>query len=94
MKTNLISGHLGAEITGVNLAEPTPLQIEYINKAWLDHKVLVFRDQDITREQHIEFGKNFGDLETHPFAPSPDGYPEIVEINQDVKQKDWKEGLA
>ena len=63
VKTDLISGHLGAEITGINLAEPTPLQIDYINKAWLDHKVLVFRNQKITREQHIEFGRNFGNLE-------------------------------
>ena len=80
MKTNLISGHLGAEITDINLAEPTPPQIDYINQAWLDHKVLVFRNQNITREQHIEFGKNFGNLEIHPFAPSPDGHPEVVEI--------------
>lgn len=87
METNLISGHLGAEITGINLAEPTPKEVDYINKAWLDHKVLVFRNQDITREQHIEFGKNFGNLETHPFAPSPDGYPEIVKIvsNEDIQ---------
>ena len=87
METNLISGHLGAEITGINLAEPTPKEIDYINKAWLDHKVLVFRNQDITREQHIEFGKNFGNLETHPFAPSPDCYPEIVKIvsNEDIQ---------
>jgi len=85
MKTNLISGYLGAEITGINLAKPTQLQIDYINKAWLDHKVLVFRNQNITREQHIKFGRNFGDLEIHPFAPSPDGYPEIVEIISNEK---------
>ena len=85
MKTNLISGHLGAEITDINLAEPTPPQIDYINQAWLDHKVLVFRNQNITREQHIEFGKNFGNLEIHPFAPSPDGHPEVVEIVSNEK---------
>ena len=32
VKTDLISGYLGAEITGINLAAPPPLQIDYINK--------------------------------------------------------------
>ena len=80
MGKDLISGHIGVEITEINLAEPTSGEIDSVKKAWLDHKVLVFRNQNITREQHIEFGRNFGDLEIHPFAPSPEGYPEIVKI--------------
>ncbi len=76
----MICGHIGAEITGIDLGNPTPAQIEHIRKAWLNHKVLIFRNQNITREQHISFGRNFGDLEVHPFAPSPDNYPEIVKI--------------
>ncbi len=85
METHLICGHIGAEITGIDLAEPTPQQIDYIKEKWLDHKVLVFRDQNITREQHIAFGKNFGELEIHPFAPHPDNYPEIVKIKSNDK---------
>ena len=85
METHLICGHIGAEITGIDLAEPTPQQIDYIKEKWLDHKVLVFRDQNITREQHIAFGKNFGELEIHPFAPHPDNYPEIVKIESNDK---------
>ncbi len=80
MKTRQITGHIGAEISEVNLSNPNEDEITSIKQAWLDHKVLVFRNQNLTREQHIAFGRNFGDLEVHPFAPSPDGYPEIVKI--------------
>ena len=75
-----ITGYVGAEIANINIANVTPEEILAIKKAWLEYKVLVFRDQDITREQHIAFGKNFGELEVHPFAPHPEKYPEIVKI--------------
>lgn len=75
-----ITGTLGAEVTGVDLANPTDGMIDDLKKAWLDHKVLVVRDQHITTEEHIAFGRRFGELEVHPFATGKDGYPEIVKI--------------
>ena len=80
MKTHLISGYIGAELSGVCISDLDEDEIAEIKEAWLDHKVLVFRNQNITREQHIAFGRIFGDLEIHPFAPNADGYPEIVKI--------------
>jgi taurine dioxygenase len=41
-------------------------------KLLLDYKVLFFRDQDITREQHVAFGRQFGDLTIHPVLHSQD----------------------
>jgi taurine dioxygenase len=75
-----ITGTLGAEVSGVDLANPTETMIEELRKLWLDHLVLVIRDQPITQEQHVAFGRCFGELEVHPFAPSPEGHPEIVRI--------------
>ncbi len=80
METHQITGYIGAEISDVQVGDLDRDEIAAIKKAWLEHKILVFRDQNITREQHIAFGKYFGDLEVHPFAPSPENYPEIVEI--------------
>ena len=85
MKTHQITGHIGAEISEVDLRNLNDGQIASIKQAWLDHKVLVFREQNITREQHIAFGRNFGDLEVHPFAPSPEDHPEIVKIISNEK---------
>ena len=80
MDTHPITGFIGAEITNINLAKATSEEVQAIKEEWLKHKVLVFRDQNINREQHIAFGKNFGELEIHPFAPHPKEYPEIVKI--------------
>ena len=42
--------------------------------------MLFFRDQEITRDQHKEFGRNFGTLQVHPYLqPLKDqGHPEFV----------------
>ncbi len=72
---------IGATIGGVNLAEPlSDAAISAIRQALLDWKVLFFRDQSITTEQHLAFARRFGDLEVHPFAPDKPGYPEVLAI--------------
>ena len=68
MHIEQISGNIGAEISGVDFANITDDEVEKIKQAWLDHKVLVFRNQHITVEEHIAFGRKFGELEIHPFA--------------------------
>src|SRR5262249_15332347 len=57
------------------------------DKAFLDHKVLFFRDQHITSEQHVAFCRVFGDLEIHPFAPHKDGIPEVMVIAHDEERR-------
>jgi taurine dioxygenase len=42
--------------------------------------VLVFRDQDVTYEQHASFGRYFGSLEGHPVTGHVDGHPEVLVI--------------
>jgi len=75
---------IGAEVSGIDLAEPlSSADQATVRQALLDWKVLFFRDQDITTEQHLAFARNFGDLEVHPFAPSKDGYPEVLAITHD-----------
>ncbi|PWV95712.1 taurine dioxygenase [Paenibacillus cellulosilyticus] len=61
---------IGAEIEGVDLSQPVgpELQAE-IRRAFLEYKVLFFRNQDITNEQHLAFAKLWGELEKHPFLP-------------------------
>ena len=46
----------------------------------MDWKVLFFRDQPVSVEEHIAFGRQFGELEVHPFLPN-DGNPEIVVLD-------------
>lgn len=78
MKIQLLSEHIGAEISGIQLDNLNEDAVAEIKEAWLEHKVLVFRDQEISTEAHIAFGKNFGDLEIHPFADNLEDHPEII----------------
>jgi len=75
---------IGAEIEGVDLRTPLDQALrEAVRAALLEWKVVFFRDQDITTEQHLAFARNFGELEVHPFAPSKPGYPEVLAITHD-----------
>jgi alpha-ketoglutarate-dependent taurine dioxygenase len=76
---------LGAEVTGLDMARVDDGVIDELRKAWLDHKVLVLRDQHITVDEHITFGARFGELEVHPFATGAAEHPEIVKIVSDDK---------
>ena len=75
--------NLGAELRGVSLADGVSArQFKEIHQAFLDHQVLFFKEQaEIPPEQHIEFGRMFGELHAHPAAPTMAGHPEIFEIH-------------
>jgi taurine dioxygenase len=74
-----LAGSLGAVIHGVDLRQPLD-DVTYgeIKQALLDNLVVFFRDQDISPEQQIAFGRRFGDLHIHPFIPSLQGHKEVI----------------
>ena len=78
MKIKKLTEHIGAEISGIRIDSLEQSEIDEIKEAWLAHKVLVFRDQPISVEAHIAFGKHFGELEIHPFADNLEDFPEII----------------
>ncbi len=78
---------IGAEVRGVDLSIPLD-QPTYLGlrQALLEWKVIFFRDQDITLEQQLAFGRQFGALETHPFTKNNAERPEVMEIYNDAKE--------
>lgn len=66
-----MSGHIGAEIDGVDLGQPlSPELVAEIRATLLRWKVVFFRDQHITRQQHVELGRLFGSVTpAHPTLP-------------------------
>jgi taurine dioxygenase len=60
-------------------AEDDALMAE-IRALLLKHRVIFFRDQDITRAQHVAFARRFGELEGHPVTGSHPDYPGLVQI--------------
>lgn len=79
-----LSSTIGAQINGVDLTQPFTDEVRsFVYQTLLDWKVVFFRDQDISIEQHLNFGRLFGELEVHPFAKSVESHPELLNIRHD-----------
>ncbi|WP_323670387.1 TauD/TfdA dioxygenase family protein [Bradyrhizobium japonicum] len=80
-----LTGHIGAEIEGVNLEEPLhPLVLEELKAALLKWKVIFFRDQALSHEEHIAFAKAFGEPTVgHPVFGFVERYPQIYSVARD-----------
>lgn len=62
-----ITHTIGAEVSGVDLSKDiSQEQIEEIRQAWMENLVLVFRNQNMSPEDHKRFGRKFGTLHVHP----------------------------
>ena len=82
MKIEQLTCAIGAEISGVSLADAArdDALYEEIKAALLKHKVLFLRNQDISRADHVAFARRFGELEDHPVAGSDPDHPGLVRI--------------
>lgn len=74
---------VGALISGVQIADLDDETFSEIRRALNEHCVVFFRDQELTVEQHISFGRRFGDLDVHPAAANATGHAEILVISAD-----------
>ncbi|MDO9400853.1 MAG: TauD/TfdA family dioxygenase [Polaromonas sp.] len=86
---------LGAEVMGLDLSRPVaPDDFKRIHQAHLDHHVLVFRDQRITPQQHVDFSRRFGPLQIHVLKNFQlQHHPEIL-IVSNIKENGEPIGLG
>jgi len=82
IKVEPLTCAIGAQLSNVNLgvASRDPALVAEIRALLLKHRVLFFRDQDITRAEHVAFARHFGELEDHPVAGSDPENPGLVRI--------------
>lgn len=72
---------IGAEILDIDLSRDLPDEtIADLRAALLANKVIFFRDQAISEEQHIGFARRFGELEIHPVTPKDQVHQEIFHL--------------
>lgn len=77
---------IGAEISGIDLRQPLSLDsVQWLTDQLVRYKVIFFRDQDIDPQQHLDFAREFGPLETHPVNPK-DGFPELLVLHNDANR--------
>jgi taurine dioxygenase len=83
MEIRPLSDALGAEVIGLDLGAPmSDATFEEMHQAFLDHCLLVFRDQDLTPEAHVAFSARFGHLTEHVIDQFLlPGHPQILRIS-------------
>jgi len=92
MDVKLLSGALGAEISGVDLKDTSLENFKKINKLLLELNVIFFRNQNISPEEQLKLASRFGPIEQHAYVKGLDDYPEIVRIIKKPNEKNqWGE---
>jgi taurine dioxygenase len=65
-----LTTHVGAEISGIDLSQPQDATtVEVLNEAFNQYVALVFRDQNLTKQQQLDFASHFGPLGVRRNAP-------------------------
>jgi taurine dioxygenase len=78
-----VAGALGAEIGNVDLAADLADDvIAEIRRAWLDHLVVFFRNQDLDNDRFLTFAKRIGEPIEYPFVRGFDDHPEIIAVKK------------
>lgn len=76
-----LAGALGASIRGLDLAKATTDDVRMIEDLLVEHMVLFFPEQQLSVEEHVALGRQFGELEGHPHLKNPfTQHPELFEL--------------
>ena len=87
-----LSCNIGAEVLGINLGDAARDDILFaeVRALFLKHKVLFFRDQNITRADHVAFAERFGPLEDHPVVGSHPDHRGLVLVYRSDKKENYE----
>ena len=89
MRVRRADGVLGARVDGVDLRVLDAGTFAAIHRAWLDHQVLLFREQSLTDGDLVSFSRRFGDLDEAPVQETGQrfvvGIPEIYVVSNVVR---------
>jgi len=80
LEVRRLGAALGAEIRGVDLSLPLdPASVVFVRNAFLEHIVLVIRDQSLPPPAQVAFTEHFGAVEPHPLNSRP-GLPGLPQL--------------
>jgi taurine dioxygenase len=89
IRIHRVTGCIGAEIGGIDLAEPLAEQdLLEIRNALATHGVIFFRGQSITPAQHDRFARRFGELTEVNMIGTVPGFPNMSEVAKAEEQMD------
>ena len=82
-----LSDQIGVRVKGIDLSDPlSSSDFDFVYQSLVNHKVIVFSDQNLSPEQHVSFSKRFGSCDVHSNNQYLlDGFPEILVLSNDLK---------
>ncbi len=79
-----LTPQIGAEVFGVDITKPMGnADFDAVQQAFLDHLIIVFRDQPLNDDQLMTLGRQFGPLLVHPFLQNDGPNPEVIHIKRE-----------
>ena len=86
MNIEPLTPYLGAQIDGFDLRDLSGDRAEQFEDMFFEHRVLVFRGQELDRDTHKAVGRVFGELHVHPSkkAFGIKGDPEIFKVRAEA----------
>tara|TARA_B110000014_G_C20126470_1_gene600595 strand:+ start:5071 stop:5907 length:837 start_codon:yes stop_codon:yes gene_type:complete len=83
-----VDGDVGVEIQDIDLSKDlSDSTFLSIQKAFIDHGLIFFRNQNLTPEQHLKFASRWGDININRFFAKVKGYEQIAEVKKEGDQK-------
>ncbi|WP_324261054.1 TauD/TfdA family dioxygenase [Altererythrobacter sp. H2] len=82
-----MSRHVGSEVHGLRLASASDSDIAGIKHLLAERGLVVFRDQDLSEEDHIAFARRIGPIVVNNYFPANGGHPEIAEVRKSETQQ-------
>ncbi len=84
MKVKPLTGCLGAEITDADITSDTDWPA--IRQAFIDHGVVVIRNQNVSPDDHLGFARRWGQINVNRFFKALDSHPEIAIVLKEPDQ--------
>jgi len=89
MEIRKLTGTIGAEIFGVDVSKPLSAAVlGDVRQCLLDNCVIFFRDQELTKEEHIAFVQQFGEISKSPVYKTLDSHPQIMPVIKEPTDAD------
>ena len=88
LKITPSAGFVGAEIRGVDLAQPlSTTLVEQLSEALYQYGVIFFREQELQPADHVRLAEQFGEIEINRFFKPVENHPQIAEVRKAPDQK-------
>lgn len=81
-----IAGHIGAEVTGLDVKTMSPSESELLEQAFLDHAVLAIRDQSLDAASLLEFTERLGGVGETPYLEGLPDFPDVVPVVKEAQE--------